>query len=192
MRVFESKEKDTECLHLHHFPLYEVLIAKEEDIVPIYDIEGYYIKDRYEDTYQVLIDEPVWYDSFPYEELYEDDKGTIADVEPEGYAYKYKSSNGINYEYINLDNYDEITNELDSYDNWEMVYDKNHSKCRDILYETTRNDEVVYIFYRKSFWIGDYPYGYIIPSDILRSDSNSEDILEDIENIFKYLFGEYC
>jgi len=189
MRVFESKEKDTECLHLQNIPLYEVLIVKEEDIVPIYNIEGYYIKDKYNDTYQVLIDEPVWYDSFPYEELYEDDKGKIADIEPSGYAYKYRDSSGIGYQYIHLDEYDELTDELDSYDNWEVVYDKNHSRCRDILYETTHNDEVMYIFYRKSFWMGDYPYGYIVPSDILRLDSNLEDSLEDIIKTFEHLFG---
>jgi len=161
-RVFEARRK-SEHKGLFNFPLYEAIIAKEEDVVPVFDLEGYYVKDQYADTYQVLVDEPLWYEEFPYTSIYESPDGTIASPEPLEYAYKYKGRGG--YEYINLSDYEEITYQLDDYYNWETLYNHIHPQNRDVLYRTTLNGEAVYVFHRQSFWIGDYGYGYIVPEN---------------------------
>jgi len=78
--------------------------------------------------------------------------------------------------------YEEI--DIASPDTWQLVYEAKDRTHIDRVFKAETNN---YVFYRKTFWQGDIPYGYIIPADRLIGYSFDDE--KRIKEVFAYLFS---
>jgi len=69
-------------------------------------------------------------------------------------------------------------------DTWQLVYEAKDRTHIDRVFKAETNN---YVFYRKTFWQGDIPYGYIIPADRLIGYSFDDE--KRIKEVFAYLFS---